>query len=72
MAASAEGVMAKVYTAVPGLSRQVGTYGVASNDTALTVPEDVAKELDANPEFRVEREDAPKVSTKKPEKGGGS
>lgn len=43
----AEGVMAKVFTNVPGAVQRIGSYGEASNDVPCEVPEEVAQELEA-------------------------
>lgn len=46
--------MAEVYTTTPGDLRQIGNYGLATNDTPAIVPDEVAAELAGNPRFRVE------------------
>jgi hypothetical protein len=69
-----EGVMAKVFTTVPGSVQDIGRFGRASNDEPAVVPEAVASEFEGQPEFRVERDAAPAAPKKaeKPEKAGGS
>jgi len=49
--------MARVYTVTPGAVINVGTFGVATNDTPAVVPADVAGELAASDVFRVEAEE---------------
>lgn len=58
-AVKTEETMAKVYTATPGAVMQIGTYGMASNEYAALVPEDVAAELASRADLVVVREQAP-------------
>jgi hypothetical protein len=50
---------AKVFSAVPGLEIRIGNYGSASTDAPVTVPPEVADELEATePRVRIERSGA--------------
>ncbi len=57
--------MAKVYSAVPGLELRVDTYGTATEENPVEVPEAVAVELRRDPRVRVEMDvPAPRLARK--------
>ena len=50
--------MPKVFSAVAGLTVMIQGYGLASEDTPVEVPEEVARDVEKDKRLRVER-DAP-------------
>jgi len=55
---------AKIFTTRPGDVHRIGHYGWAENESPAIVPEEVAKEFDGKPEYRVERESEPRKASK--------
>lgn len=51
--AKTSGPTAEIYTTTPGDSRQIGRYGVATNDSPAVVPAEVAAEFDRLDGYRV-------------------
>jgi hypothetical protein len=50
---------AKVFSAVPGLEIRIGNYGSATTEDPVTIPTEVADELEATePRVRIERTSA--------------
>jgi hypothetical protein len=57
--------MAKVYSAVPGLKVMIQGYGVATVDEPVTVPDDVARDVEKDKRLRVEKDEAaPRLAPK--------
>jgi len=50
--------MAKVYSAVSGLTVMIHGYGLASADQPVTVPEEVARDVEKDKRLRVVRDSA--------------
>lgn len=69
LATIGEVLMAKVYSTVPGAVLRLGSYGEATNDSPVLMPDKAAAEFDGVDGFKVEL-DEPKAAKKAP-KGGG-